>query len=125
MAVQVKASILPEPKRTKLPMSSFRLTEITSDRIVHIITKLNEKKSTQVNDIPTKFLKHANVLIAPILTKICNKCVEEGIFSENLKTAQIISVYRKNSYYDGTNCQPMSILSLLSKICKKNNLLKE
>ena len=87
MADQVKAPILPEPKQTKSLMNSFQLTEITLDKIVRIITKLDEKKSTQVNDISTKFSKYANFLIALILTKIYNKCIREGIFPENLKTA--------------------------------------
>ena len=101
-------------------MNSFQLTEITPDKIVRIITKLNEKKLTQVNDIPTKFLKYANALIAPILTKICIKCIREGIFPKNLKTSRIIPVYKKNSKYDCTNYRPISILSQLSKIFKKN-----
>ena len=119
MAGQVKVPIQPEPKRTKSPMNSFQLTEITPDEIVRIITKLNEKKSTQVNDIPTKFLKFANALIAPILSKMYNKCIREGIFPENLKTAQIIPVYKKNSKYDCTNYRPISLLSQLSKIFEK------
>ena len=49
----------------------------------------------QVNNIPTKFLKYANVLIAPILTNINNECIREGIFAENLKTSQIIPVCKK------------------------------
>ena len=50
IAGQVEVPIQAEPKRTKSPMNSFQLTEITPDEIVRIITKLNEKKSTQVND---------------------------------------------------------------------------
>ena len=120
MAGQVKVPIQPEPKQTKSPINSFQLTEISPDEIVRIITKLNENISTQVNNILTKFLKYANVLIAPILTKIYNKYIREGIFPENLKTAQIIPVYKKNSEYDCTNYRPISMLSQLSKIFEKN-----
>ena len=82
MTDQVKAPVLSEPKRTKSPMNSFHLTEITPDEIVRIITKFF---SAQVNDIPTTFLKYVNVLIAPIHSKIYNKCIREGIFRRKLK----------------------------------------
>ena len=58
-------------------------------------------------------------MIAPILTKIYNKCTRDGIFPENLKTAQIIPVYKKNTKYDCTNYQPISKLSQLSKTFEK------
>ena len=51
MADQVKAPVLPEPKRIKSPINSFQHTKITIDEIVFIITKLNENKSTQVFQI--------------------------------------------------------------------------
>ena len=82
MADQFKAPIPPEPKRTKSPMNSFLLIEITRDEI---ITKSNGKKSMQVNDFQTKFLKYANVLIVPIRIKIYNKCNREGIFPGKIK----------------------------------------
>ena len=116
MANQVKAPILPQPKRTKSRMNSLEQPEITPDEIVQTITKLNEKKLTQVNDIPTNFLKYANVLIVSILAKVYNQCIREGIFPEYLKTAQIIPVYKKNFKCDCINYRPILMLSQLSKI---------
>ena len=119
MADQVKTPILLEPNQAKSPINSFYLTETITDEIVQIITMLNGNKSTQDNGIPTKVLTHTNVLIWPILTKIYNKCIREGIFPENLKTAQIFPVSKKNAKYDCTNYRPISMLSQPSKIFEK------
>ena len=72
-------------------------------------------------NIPTKIIKYTSFVIAPFLIKICeyNKCVREGIFWENLKTTQVIPVYKKNSKFDWTNYRPISMLSQLLKIFQK------
>ena len=48
MRDKFKASILPEPKRTKSQMNFFQLTEITPNEIVRIITNLNEKNQRKL-----------------------------------------------------------------------------
>lgn len=120
MAKQVKTPKMPASNQTKSPLHSFQLTNITEDEVVQTIATLNEKKSTKIDDIPSKFLKYSNILIAPILTKLFNKCINQGIYPECLKIAQIIPIYkRKNSKFECTNYRPISMLSQLSKIFEK------
>ena len=124
MAYQVKAFIVPElkqPKRTKPPFNSFQLTEITTDKIVRIITKLNEKKSTQVNDIPKKFLKY-KCLDSTNSHKLILQMYKRRNLSRKLKNAHIIPVYNKNYKYGFTNYRQIAMFSQLSKIFEKKLL---
>jgi len=70
---------------------SFFINPVVEEEIIEKINKLNANKSIKTNEIPIKFLKIAKAVIAPILTKLINCCIEQGIFPDVLKTAQINS----------------------------------
>jgi len=71
----------------KAPSNSFQLTE---DEIKNTINNLKDNKAIQKDEIPTKFLKYANDIIAPVRSKMYNKCIEQGIYPKCLKVAQVI-----------------------------------
>ena len=51
---------------------------------------------------------------------IINESFITGIFPDNLKLAKVITLYKKDSRDNPTNYQPISLLSILSKIIEKN-----
>ena len=73
------------------------------------------KKATPKGDIPVKFLKWNSDIIAPVLTECYNQNIKNSTFSNELRHADISSVYRKNNRHDKSNYRPVSILPLLSK----------
>ena len=44
------------------------------------------------DQIPAKLLKHASLQIAPVISIIINKALDEGTFPNNLKKAEVIPV---------------------------------
>ena len=58
-------------------------------------------------------------IFSNLVYKHFNYCIDKGEFQHDLKHADIVPVYKKNSKGEKENYRPVSILSNLSKIYKK------
>ena len=74
------------------------------------------QKATQSNDVPTKVLKENYDTFATFITENVNDMIENSVFPDSFKQADIKPVYKKDSRNEKENCRPVSILSNLSKI---------
>ena len=66
-----------------------------------------------------RFLKDGAVTLAKPVTKICNFSIKLGIFPDLCKLAKLKSTLKKSSRMDPSNCRPVSLLTLISKIFEK------
>ena len=92
---------------------------VTKDEISSAITKLNRKKATLSNDIPTKIVQQFSETFTNFLYNNFNSCLENGIFPGELKLAEVVPVHKKNDKKDKSNYRPTSILSNISKIYER------
>ena len=99
--------------------SSFFLKPFTINEIFNLINEIDAKKSVRPEDIPPKFIKMAASTIAPVVTKIFNKCVQENIFPDNLKRACVVPIYKKGDHTLCGNYRPISLISPFAKIFEK------
>jgi len=76
--------------------SSFYLYETPKEEVVRLIGNLSDGKATNENDTPTKIIKLAKFVLAPILTRIFNKC---------LMKVFILIVYKWPKLYLSTNLE--------------------
>ena len=51
----------------------------------------------------------------PFLTDAINDFLKRGIFSDELKLAEVIPLFKKRDPFDKTNYRPVSLLSHISK----------
>ena len=102
-----------------LEEKSFNFSKATNDIVLRNIQKLNTKKASQLNDIPTKYIKKFCDVFTPVITDDYNNCIAIGIFPECFKTAEVIPTYKKNKPREKTNYRSISILSNISKIFKR------
>ena len=49
-------------------------------------------KATGLDEIPAKLLKWAAALFASMLTKLFNKCIEEGVYPDSLKVKSQVKI---------------------------------
>ena len=63
--------------------------------VLRNIPKLNTKKATQLNGVPTKYIKKFSDVFAPVVTVDYNNWFDIGSFSECFKTAEVIPTYKK------------------------------
>ena len=87
--------------------------------ITHIINHLNFNKSCGPDNINAKILKISLPVITPLLTSLCNDCLQYGVFPKCLKIAKVVPIFKSGCNYDICNYRPISILSVFSKIIEK------
>ena len=76
--------------------NNFQFHHTTREDVLKILKTPNPKKATGCDQIPTKLLKHASLQIAPVISIIINKALDEGTFQNNLTKAEVIPVYKKS-----------------------------
>ena len=99
--------------------NNFQFHHTTREDVLKILKTLNPKKATGCDQIPAKLLKHASLQIAPVISIIINKALDEGTFPNNLKKAEVIPVYKKSDKLNKSNYRPVSILPILAKVFEK------
>ena len=83
------------------------------------INKLNSKKATTSNSIPTKNLKDNASIIGVQLHKIVNEDILNSNFPDILKLAEISPLFKDKDSMAKKNYRPVSILPSLAKIYEK------
>ena len=97
-------SIVVIKERMKNYNKTFTFQNVVStDKVGSIIKKLNAKKASKSDDIPTKVIKEFGTFFADFLSKNLNSCLETGSFPEDLKCAEVVPIYKKNDKNDKSN----------------------
>ena len=84
-----------------------------------VIFNLDGSKPSPVGDIPADMLKSTVHMHLPFITKIINFSFENFCFPDELKLAEVSSIFKKNNDLDKKNYRPVSILSHLSKVFER------
>ena len=94
--------------------------QATSDNeIINIVNSNKNKTSVDNDDLSMSLLKKLISHIVKPLTYICNFSIESGQFPEKMKTAKVFPLFKSGDREKYTNCRPVSILPLFSKILEK------
>ena len=97
----------------------FSFRKVTLTEIINEIKNLDESKATQSNDIQTKVIEENCDIFATFITENFNNMIENSVFPDSLKQADIKPVYKKDSRNEKENYRPVSILPNLSKIYER------
>ena len=81
---------------------------------------MDASKASGPYSIPSRILKSIEDIVAEPLANIINLSLEEGVFPDRLKIAEVIPVHKKDSRLDYENYRPISLLSNLEKILRKS-----
>ena len=106
-------------KNNRNPNDQFSFKPVTKEMIAKEISNLKSGKAVGSNDIPTKMIKNFKDLFATFIYNNYNKCLLDGTFPEDLKTAEVVPVYKKTKRNDKNNYRSVSILSNISKIYER------
>src|SRR5690606_27407851 len=64
-------------------------------------------------------LKRYRSLLCPILVHIFNRCIDKSVFPLSLKSATVSPVYKSGEADNISNCRPISLLHIFSKVFEK------
>ena len=81
--------------------------DCTPNEIMKIISELQNGKAS---DIPIHVIKKSSRFISPILSVLYNKCINDGIFPNELKVGKISPIYKKDKEELLENYRPVSTL---------------
>ena len=108
-------------KTTHKIVVPFEFCHVSEEEMVHEIMGLDSSKKVS-GSIPIKILKLAALESAPLLTNFLNEAIEESIFPDELKLADIIPLHKKDSTTDKAdkaNYRPISLLPTVSKVFER------
>ena len=83
------------------------------------LMNLSSKKATRKGDIPAKILKDGVSVYTKEVTTIIDNCLKEGLFSNELKLADVSPVFKKDDDLNKENHRPVGILSRMSKVFER------
>ena len=123
----IRDSLQSIPKFEPSQPVSCRLSQfkpISEDQIKKIISSLSSK-SCELDVIPTLLLKEILPAILPVITKIINLSLSEGIFADSWKLAVVRPTIKKlGQELHCANYRPVSNLPFLSKVLEKAALVQ-
>jgi hypothetical protein len=94
-------------------------TEISDDFVEKQINKINVNKATGFDGVSVNIMKIAKPVIVKPITKLINKSISSAKFPDNLKEAQVVPLYKKNSQLEAGNYRPVNILLVVSKFFER------
>lgn len=97
---------------------SFQFSHVYPWETWEAIENLNPKKSTSGN-IPTNILKLVAKDICIPLTDCINNCINDGVFPDDLKLANVIPIHKGEDSCLKENYRPISLLPAISKVVEK------
>ena len=96
--------------------NSFFITPTNNEEVLSEIKNLKKDKSSGPSSIPVKILKLFQTPLSKPISLIANLSFSTGIFPVNLKTANVILIFKKDDHTSCNNYRPISLLSNISKI---------
>ena len=67
----------------------------------------------------SKSIKATSYIIAPFITKLFNDCIQQGIFPDAYKVAQVVPLFKGGDKGDRNDYRPISLLPALGKLLEK------
>ena len=96
--------------------STFQLNTVSEALVISIISSLDAKKASGIDDIPVRFIKTHPLSFGRLVTRVINHSIISGTIPEFWKYAIITPIQKSKDNMELTNFQPISVLLVLSKV---------
>ena len=99
--------------------STLNFTKFTESEVRKEILELSTKKATKNGDIPAKILNKSVDIYIKEIKFIINDCIENGIFPDDLKLADISPIFKKEDSFKKENYRTVRMLPHMSKVFER------
>ena len=96
--------------------NSFSFQCVDSQTVLLMLKTFNPRKATGFDNIPCKILRLAHRELSRPLTYIINSSIQQNVFPDVLKCAEVSPTFKKSDKLSKLNFRPVSILPSISKI---------
>ena len=77
--------------------NSFNFSPVDQNQVSKSIKKLNPKKAPGVDQLPAKLIKAGSQALAGPISTVFNFCAKSSQFPDDLKSAQVSPIYKKDN----------------------------
>ena len=98
--------------------NSFKFSPVGEEDILKYLLSLNVSKAG-LDVLSARFLKDGANQISSAIAHIINLSLYSGRIPDDMKTARVVSLYKKNSKSEPGNYRLVSILTVMSKFLEK------
>ena len=98
---------------------SFKFQKVSLELMHTEIGRLNPKKATTFKNIPAKVLKNSSEICSESLQLIFIDCVQNGLFPDLLKLADVTTLHKTGEKTRKENYRPVSVLPTVSKVFER------
>ena len=98
----------------------FSFTDMTSLDFENEIIKLDKKKASMDDDMPTKILIGTKDIVSNYLSNSYNDSKNDKKYPMSLKRANVIPVHKEDERTLMKNYRPVSLLPIVSKLFERN-----
>jgi hypothetical protein len=96
------------------------ISKASVKRIHQIITQIPNKKAPGCDGIPMVVIKNCALVLAPCLTVLTDRILNDGIFPKTSKVATVIPIPKVQLSQTPSDYRPISLLPLLGKVIEKH-----
>ena len=99
--------------RVNINRLQLEISPVSEEFIYKELCHLNSFKSTGLDDIPARFVKDAATTLTKPINFIVNLSITSGIVPDQLKSARVKPLFKKNNRSEVGNYRPISILCII------------
>ena len=98
---------------------SIEMPDSTTSEILKLIIDIDAKKACGFDEINNKIIKKTSETVAPFLKTLFNACMQQGIYPDCFKTAQVTPLFKGGDTSKLGNYRPISLLPAIGKLLEK------
>ena len=98
---------------------SFAFSLVSEKKVLKYFLKLGANKATGLDGIPARFIKDSASIVTVPIAHIINLSAITGVVPDDLKSARVVPLFKKNDSTETGNYKPVSILNIASKIVER------
>ena len=99
--------------------NSYSFSIVSENKVLKYLNSLGINKATGLDGIPSRFVRDGALIIACPLTHVINLSLIQGVVPDDLKSARVVPLFKKNDKTEVGNYRPVSILTIISKVFER------
>ena len=76
-------------------VDAFAISPVSEDKVRASLSTLSVNKATGLDLIPSRFLRDSAEVTCSILTHVINLSISQGVFPNEMKSARVVSFFKK------------------------------